>query len=93
MTERSPRPTGYMDKERAESERRRKEYLEWLKRSQAESKARRKAFVASTREYSATLGKYDSPEYKEHIKKYKELRSKDGFGKQEELPLDKKTQG
>ena len=93
MAETSPRPTGYMDKERAESERRRKEYLQWLKRAQAESKVRRKAFVASTREYSATLGKYDSPKYKEGIKKYRELRSEDGYGKHEELPLDKKTQG
>ena len=93
MVERKPRSTGYMDKERLESERRRKEYLDWLKRSQAESKARRKAFVASTRKYSATVGKYDSPKYKEDIKKYKELRHKDSFGKHEELPLDKKTQG
>ena len=92
MAERRPRPTGYMDKERLESERRRKEYLEWLKRSQAESKARRKAFVASSREYSATIGKYDSPKYNEHTNKYKELRYKDGFGKHEGLPLNKKTQ-
>ena len=91
MAERKPRSTGYMDKERLESERRRKEYLDWLKRSQAESKARSKAFVASTREYSATVGKYDSS--KEDLKKYKELRYKDSFGKHEELPLDKKTQG
>ncbi len=75
MPERKPRLTGYMDKERAESEKRRKEYLEWLKRSQTESKARRMAFVGSTREYSATIGKYDSPKSKEHLKKYKELRN------------------
>ena len=87
MAERKPRLTGYMDKERAESERRRKEYLEWLKRSEAESKARRKAFVASSREYSATVGKYDSPGSKERLNKYKELRN------DEELGLNKKTQG
>ncbi len=47
----------YMDKERAESATRHKEYLAWLKGAQAESRTRRKAFVASTRKYSATIGK------------------------------------
>lgn len=63
----------YMDKERAESAKRHKEYLSWIKGAQAESKARRKAFVASTREYSATIGK-EKEEYGNHMEKYKKLR-------------------
>jgi len=94
MAGRKPRPTGYMDKERLESEERRNEYLGWLKRAQAESKARRKAFVASTRAYSKTIGRDPGdPIYDKYMKLYKELRNKDGFGIHEELPLNKKTQG
>ncbi len=94
MAERRPRPTGYMDKERLESERRRKEYLEWLKKAQAESKARRKAFVASNRAYSKTIGREPGdPTYDKYMKLYKGLRYKDSYGKHEELPLDKRTQG
>lgn len=69
--------TGYMDKERAESEKRQKEYLAWLKSAQAESRAihekfqsamdklatetkeKHKKFIASNREYTKTLGKFD----------------------------------
>ncbi len=94
MAERRPRPTGYMDKERAESERRHKEYLAWLKGSQAESQARQKAFVASTKAYSKTIGREPGdPIYDKYMKIYRGLRYKDGFGKHEEPPLDKKTQG
>ena len=94
MAEKKPRHTGYMDKERTESERRHREYLAWLKRAQAESKAGRKAFVASTRAYSKTIGRDPGdPIYEKYMKIYRELRYKDGFGKHEELPLDKKTQG
>ena len=70
--------TGYMDKETAESEKRHKEYMTWLKAAQAESrkihkvhqaamdklaaetKERRKAFIASNRAYAKTLGKFDA---------------------------------
>lgn len=40
------RKTGYMDKEVAESEKRHKEYLEWLKKAQAESRDIHKKFQA-----------------------------------------------
>ena len=78
--------TGYMDKERAGSEKRHKEYLEWLKKAQAESKVRRKAFVASHREYAKTIGK-EKKDYGGHMKKYEQLRDKRG------LALSKKTVG
>lgn len=79
--------TGYMDKERAESEKRQKEYLAWLKSAQAESKAihkkfqsamdklatetkeKHKKFIASNREYTKTLGKFD--DNREAIRKVK----------------------
>ncbi|MFQ6066101.1 MAG: hypothetical protein ACE5K3_02335 [bacterium] len=53
------RKTGYMDTEVAESEKRHKEYLDWLKKAQAESREGRKKFIASNREYAKTLGKFD----------------------------------
>ncbi len=37
-------PTGYMDKERAESEKRHQEYMTWLKGAQAESRKIHKSF-------------------------------------------------
>lgn len=40
------RKTGYMDKEVAESEKRHKEYLDWLKGAQAESRDIHKKFQA-----------------------------------------------
>jgi len=40
-------PTGYMDKERVESEKRHQEYMSWLKGAQAESRKIHKNFQAS----------------------------------------------
>ncbi len=40
-------PTGYMDKETAESETRHKEYMAWLKGTQAESRKIHQNFQAS----------------------------------------------
>ena len=40
-------PTGYMDKERAESEKRHQEYMTWLKGAQTESRKIHKNFQAS----------------------------------------------
>ena len=40
-------PTGYMDKETAESEKRHQEYMAWLKNAQAESREIHKNFQAS----------------------------------------------
>ncbi len=37
-------PTGYMDKETAESEKRHQEYMSWLKGAQAESRKIHKSF-------------------------------------------------
>ena len=51
--------TGYMDNERATSENYHKEHLAWLKDAQAESRNIRKKFIATNREYSKTLGKFD----------------------------------
>jgi len=51
--------TGYMDDERATSEKYKKEHAEWLKNAQANSKKIRKKFIATNREYANTLGKFD----------------------------------
>jgi len=51
--------TGYMDKERATSEKYQREHLAWLKDAQAESREIRKKFIATNRAYSKTLGKFD----------------------------------
>lgn len=79
--------TGYMDKERATSEKYHKEYmgwlkdaqkksrdlhnehLEWLKGAQAKSREIRQKFIATNREYSKTLGKFD--DYREQVRKMK----------------------
>ena len=51
--------TGYMDNERATSENYHNEHLAWLKDAQAKSSEIRKKFIATNREYSKTLGKFD----------------------------------
>ena len=84
----------YLEEYKKESEERHEEYLSWLKRAQSESKARRKAFVASTRAYSKTIGREPGdPIYEKYMKLYRELRSKDGVGHRADLPLNKQTQG
>lgn len=47
----------YMDKERAESARRYKESLEWLREVRAETERRRKEHLAKHRDFEKTLGK------------------------------------
>ena len=61
--------TGYMDNERATSEKQHKEHLESLKTAQVKSKEIRKKFIATNREYANTQGKFD--ENREKIRKMK----------------------
>ena len=84
----------YLEEYKKESEERHEEYHSWLKRTEAESKARRKAFVASNRAYAKTIGRSPGdPIYDKYMKLYEELRSNDGFGAHPELPLNKQTRG
>lgn len=61
--------TGYMDKERATSEKYQREHLAWLKDAQAKSSEIHKKFIASNREYAKTLGKFD--DYRGQVRKMK----------------------